>query len=260
MIFSKPKPASGCHNLPRNAGIARVSHPTTQMKIIHLTLPCFIVLLSSCASVSVKGEHRSAKQPVQKPAKIYVADFDTSKGSYKIGGEPGKNPEAFKKKTAETLAAYVVKGIDNHVAPAERTGSVSKLPKVGWLVAGEFVRVNTGSRILRAGVGLGAGGSKMETRVRIFDLASGTEPFLTFETTGGSNAMPGLITNPGTTAAISMTTQAMMGVTDDAARTSRMITGELNEYLIAHGWLPKSKLYSAKKSGQYRLVHQQYTQ
>ena len=88
----------------------------------------------------------------------------------------------------------------------------------------------------------------------------GTEPFLTFETTGGSNAMPGLLTNPGTSAAISMTTQAMMGVTDDCARTSRMITGALNGYMIDRGWLPKSKAYSAKRLGKYRLVHQQYTQ
>ena len=231
------------------------------MKLAALVLPCLAALLfSSCASVSVKGDKRSAKQPAQKPAKIYVADFGTQQGAYKIQGDPGKNPEAFKKKTAETLAAYLVKGVNTHVAPAARTGSVGGLPKTGWLVAGEFVRVNTGSRILRAGVGLGAGGTKMETRVLVFDLAAGTEPFLTFETTGGSNAMPGLLTNPGTSAAISMTTQAMMGVTDDCARTSRMITGALNGYMVDRGWLPKSKAYSAKRPGKYRLVHQQYTQ
>ncbi len=231
------------------------------MKLAATVLPCLAALLfSSCASVSVKGDQRSAKQPAQKPAKIYVADFGTQQGAYNIQGEPGKNPEAFKKKTAETLAAYLVKGVNTHVAPAVRTGSVAGLPKTGWLVAGEFVRVNTGSRILRAGVGLGAGGTKMETRVLVFDLAAGTEPFLTFETTGGSNAMPGLLTNPGTSAAISMTTQAMMGVTDDCARTSRMITGALNGYMVDRGWLPKSKAYSAKRPGKYRLVHQQYTQ
>jgi len=229
------------------------------MKITAVLLPCLaLALLSSCASVSVKGEHRTSKQPVQKPAKIYVADFATQSGTFNIAGEPGKDPEAFKKKTANTLATYVAKGVSDHVAPAEHVGSVVGLPKTGWLVSGEFLRVNTGSRILRAGVGLGAGGTKMETRVHVYDLAASAQPFLTFETTGGSNAMPGLLTNPGTTAAISMTTQAMMGVTDDAARTSRMITGELNSYFIEHGWLDKSKAYSVKKLGKYRLVHQQY--
>ena len=230
------------------------------MKITALLLPCLaLALLSSCASVSVKGENRAANQPQQKPAKVYVADFDTQHGVYNIAGTPGKDPEAFKKKTADTLTNYLLPAINKHVAPAEHAAGIQHLPKAGWLVTGEFVRVNTGSRVLRAGVGLGAGGTKMETRVRVFDLAGrGTEPFMTFETTGGSNAMPGLLTNPGTTAAISMTTQAMMGVTDDAARTSRMITGALNTYLVERGWLDKSQAYSVKRIGKFQLVHQQY--
>jgi len=77
-------------------------------------------LLSSCASVSVKDERRNAQQPVQKPAKIYVADFSTEKGSFKAAGDAGKNLEAFRKKTAETLANNLVKGLDAHVAPTSR--------------------------------------------------------------------------------------------------------------------------------------------
>ena len=231
------------------------------MKIAAILLPCLaLALLSSCASVSVKGQARSGKQPVQKPAKVYVADFGTEHGVYKIAGAESKDPEAFKKKTAATLTDYVVKGINTHVAPAEHAAKVSGLPKNGWLVTGEFIRVNTGSRILRSGVGLGAGGTKMETRVQVYDLASGAQPFLSFETTGGSNAMPGLLTSTGpASAAFSMTTQAMMGVTDDAARTSRMIAGALNSYLVERGWLDKSKAYSMKELGKYQLVHEQYT-
>jgi hypothetical protein len=230
------------------------------MKIAATLLPCLaLALLSSCASVSVKGENRAGKQPVQKPTQIYVADFGSKVGTYKIVGAEGKDPETFKKKTAETLSAYLVKGISDHVAPAQRTKSVVGLPKRGWLVSGEFIRVNTGSRLLRSGVGLGAGGTKMETRVQVYDLAASTSPFLTFETTGGSNAMPGLITSTGpVSAAFSMTTQAMMGVTDDAARTSRMITGALNTYFIQRGWLDKNHAYSEKKLGSYQLVHEQY--
>ena len=36
-----------------------------------------------------------------------------------------------------------------------------------WLITGEFVRVNGGSRELRGLVGLGLGGTKMETVVRV---------------------------------------------------------------------------------------------
>jgi hypothetical protein len=231
------------------------------MNITRRLLPILALsLLSSCASVSVKDERRVAKQPAQKPVRIYVADFRTDKGAYKAAGDAGKDLEAFKKKTADTLATYLVKGLDAHVAPAQRTSNTGALPKSGWLVTGDFVRVNTGSRVLRSGVGLGAGGTKMETKVMVYDLASGKDPFLTFETTGGSNAMPGLMTSTGpVSAALSMASQAMLGVTDDCARTSRMITGALNEYAVDRKWLPESKRYSAKKLGQYQLVHEQYS-
>ena len=230
------------------------------MKIFAVTLPCLaLVFLSSCASVSVRDEKRSAGKGVQKPVKIYVAEFGTGSASVKIAGSENKDPDAFKKKIAALLHNYTVKGVSDHVAPAESAARTTGLPKKGWLVTGEFVRINTGSRLLRAGIGLGAGGSKMETRVSVFDLTGNGQPFLTFETTGGSNAMPGLLESSGPgSAVISMTTQAMMGVTDDAARTSRMIAGELNSYMIQHGWLSKDKTYSVKKLGDYQLVHEQY--
>jgi hypothetical protein len=230
------------------------------MKILPVALfSLALVLLSSCASVSVRNEQRTGAKPKQKPAKIYVANFSTAKGAYKIAGTESKDPEAFKKKISDLLATYTVKSVNDHVAPAQRAASTSGLPRNGWLITGEFVRVNTGSRILRAGVGLGAGGSKMETRVSVIDLAAGGQPFLTFQTTGGSNAMPGLLESSGPgSAALSMMTQSMMGVTDDSARTSRMIAGELNNYLLERGWMAKGKTYSVKKLGKYQLIHEQY--
>jgi Domain of unknown function (DUF4410) len=52
-----------------------------------------------------------------------------------------------------------------------------------WLVTGEFVRVTQGSRALRGLVGLGAGGTKLETAVRVYDLSHLSKgPVLQFET------------------------------------------------------------------------------
>jgi hypothetical protein len=230
------------------------------MKILAAGLfPLVLVLLSSCASVGVKDEHRTSSKPAKKPEKIYVADFSTANSTFKIAGEESKNPEAYKKKVVDMLANYIVKGVSDHVASAQRASTTKSLPRTGWLITGELTRVNTGNRELRAIVGLGAGGSKMEMRVSVTDLAGNGKPFLTFDTTGGSNAMPGLLESSGPgSAVISMTTQSMMGVTDDAARTSRMIAGELNSYMIERGWLSKDKTYSVKKLGHYQLVHEQY--
>ena len=218
-----------------------------------------LALLSGCASVSVKDVNNAKQRPSRKPGKIYIAQFDTTHGAFKIVGAEAKDPAAFKAKIAGLLAKYVEKDVNLHVAPAQLTTTPHSLPRSGWLVTGEFLRVNTGSRTLRAIVGLGAGGSKMETRVSVIDLSGSGQPFLAFKTTGGSNAMPGLMESSSPWgAAISMTAQAMMGVTDDAARTSRMITGELNTYMIHRGWLAKDKAYEAKSPGQFQLVHEHY--
>lgn len=217
-----------------------------------------MAMLCGCASVSVRSESRTRSQPARKPVKIYVADFDAAHGDFKIVGDEAKNPAAFKKHAAKIMTDYLVKNLSAHVAPAEP--ATRRVSDRGWLVTGQFVRVYTGSRILRAGVGLGAGGTKMETRVQVYDLANRGKPFLKFETTGGSNAMPGLLTSTGpVSAAFSMATQAMMGISDDAARTSRMITGALSEYLASRGWIAKNKVYESKKLGKYQLVHEQWT-
>ena len=68
------------------------------------------------------------------------------------------------------------------------------LKKHVWFVRGEFKTVCQGSRLLRSAIGFGAGGTKIETHVEVYDLASNSAtPFLTFSTTGGSGAEPGAI-------------------------------------------------------------------
>ena len=215
-------------------------------------------LLAGCASVSVKGLQQNGSR-VTKPQHIYVAPFSTSGSSFKIAGvKTGADDTAFREKTAAVLADYTVQNVSKHVTPAAKVASPTAAPATGWLVTGRFLRVNSGNRGMRMVIGLGAGGSKMETAVEVFDLAvSRAKPFLAFKTTGGSNAMPGLVTSggPGVGAAYNMLMGATSGVTDDAARTSRMITGALSEYYVERGWLPKQKAFKTKKPGEYQLIH-----
>jgi uncharacterized protein DUF4410 len=80
------------------------------------------------------------------------------------------------------------------VVPATRQNVSKRARADAWLVTGEFVRVNGGSRALRSLIGLGAGGTKMETVVRVYDLSRlSKEPVFQFDTSGGSNAEPGAV-------------------------------------------------------------------
>jgi hypothetical protein len=215
------------------------------------------VLLSACSSVSVKDWQHTPG--ATRPAHVYVVPFDTTSGAFKIAGDKtGGVAPAFRKDVADKLADYTVQNVSKHVVPASRVPSAAAAPKSGWLISGRFIRVNTGNRGLRMMVGLGSGGTKVETAVEVFDLASNrTKPFLHFTTTGGSNAMPGFITSggPGVASTYALISGAGQGVTDDAARTSRMITGTLSEYFGERGWTPKGKVFKVKKPGEYQLVH-----
>jgi hypothetical protein len=215
------------------------------------------LLLSACSSVSVKDYTHTGT--AARPSRIYVAPFDTTTTSVNIGRDKSKTKTPiFKQAAATLLADYTVKNVSKHVAPASKVASAAEAPRSGWLVTGRFTRINSGNRGMRMIVGLGAGGSKMETSVEVFDLAKGRDkPFMRFSTSGGSNAMPGLITSggPGVGAAYSMIYAAGSGMTDDAARTSRMITGALSEYFGERGWTPRSQVFKVKKPGEYQLVH-----
>ncbi|CAN5739758.1 hypothetical protein BH09VER1_BH09VER1_10510 [soil metagenome] len=196
--------------------------------------------LCSCSSVSVRPPYHTASfaPPAKVPARIYVQNFSSPDGVFRVdrSGNALKTVETdIEDKLSEGLAERLTKSI----APTEILAENGKIPQGdAWLIAGKFDRVNQGSRALRALVGLGAGGTKIETTVEVYNLA-GKQPrkFLSFQTTGGSNAQQGLLTYPdplgGPLAAIGQA--AGTGLTIDTKRTSRMITGLLCEYLRYRG-------------------------
>ena len=134
---------------------------------------------------------------------------------------------------------------NKHLVPSEQMASMTEAPPGNhWVVVGDFTRVNQGSRALRSLVGFGAGGTKIETSVKVYHMYDTTVPFLTFHTTGGSGAQPGGLA---TQSALTAVAGAAKGLTEDAVRTSRMITAELSDYMYQKGWIPKDKALKPKR-------------
>jgi len=211
-----------------------------------------ILVLASCASVSVeKGTEQSTSRM---PQKVYVALFDVSHGAFKVDRE-GKELADFKQNLQLMLRTGMTTDLSRRLisaVPANRQSGVH--PENAWLIRGEFTKVNQGSRLLRGAIGFGAGGTKVETKVYVYDLnQSDTVPFLTFATTGGSGAEPGAITAIATdplTIAIEVVAGGAGGIahglTEDTARTSREITAELSDYMYRSGWISKDKWIAPK--------------
>src|ERR1700730_4294645 len=146
--------------------------------------------LAGCASVGVRNPTQATGNP-KLPKQIFVADFDTSKGAFRVN-RSGDQLVTLQEKTANVLADYLVSDLGKSVMSATRQDGSRRTRTDAWLITGEFIRVNEGSRAWRGLVGLGAGGTKMETVVRVYDLSHlSNEPILQFETSGGSNAETG---------------------------------------------------------------------
>ena len=212
-----------------------------------------ILALASCASISVQNTAEQATP--QMPQKIYVADFDVANGNFKVDRE-GADLVKFKQNLRDMMQTGMVTDLSRRLIASVPTTKEQSFPtQNAWLIRGEFTKVNQGSRLLRGTIGFGAGGTKMETNVSVYNLnQSSNTPFLSFSTTGGSNAEPGAVTGAATdpvVLAIGVVASGAGGVahglTEDTARTAREITAELSDYMYRSGWISKDKWIEPKK-------------
>jgi hypothetical protein len=205
------------------------------------------VLLCSCASVSVKKiELRTARPPTKAPARILVKPPTFYDPGLRVD-RSGSKLEAFKYELQEKFTRNLVRRLSKHVSPAQAVAATAPLPRGNyWLITGRFDRINQGSRLLRSILGFGAGGTRLDMSVVVYDLSKTTpRSILLIETTGGSNATPGAIG----TAAYFVTGVAALfstgnllegvrsGLTFDTLRTAREIAASLSEFLFDRGAL-----------------------
>jgi hypothetical protein len=221
----------------------------------------FVTLLfTSCASVSVDNVRQLAdKSPTLAPKEILILPFEIPKEVMRVDRD-GKELETFQRELKAMMTRELGVRLKEHVAPTRIIKNTDALPTGNyWMLTGKFIRVNQGSRLLRSTVGFGAGGTKMETNVALYDL-SGPVPkkFLQFETTGGSNisqGIGGVITIPmsgpmALTSLFNAVEGVVSGVTFDTQRTAREITATLSEYLHHRDALKGKQRLRPKRLGE----------
>ncbi len=213
------------------------------------TVSVIALLLVGCASVSVREEKWSEERLVL-PKRIYVANYEVPVEVLAVD-RSGEELEKFRQEKAMYFTAELCERITKRIAPAVPLAAGVRPEKGSWVVEGKFLRVNQGSRLLRSLVGLGAGGTKMEVRttVSVVGARGAKRVIAVIETTGGSNAEPGMLTVPtpiggGIRALVSL---AKTGVTADQLRTARTITAAMAEKLEAQGYALPGKKEKVKR-------------
>ena len=228
--------------------VAHIALSMNVSAIFRISSLCAIAsLLSACASVSVRDDSPSkSTKPNAAPKHIYVVPFSTEHAKIKqhpMRKHPGELPSEAQKLLADRLVTELTKTI----APASLVSSPKAAGRDGWLVTGDFTELNEGSRILRMAIGLGIGSTKMSTAVRVQKLPSSNPPFFGFSTKGTSGATPGAATNPiPFSSAPTVLFQGQQGISDDSARTARMITARIANYIHDRGWSLKGPIPTVK--------------
>ncbi len=215
--------------------------------------PLLCLVLAGCSSVSVQEESENVGlAPPTRPGVLWVRPFAVPKGAEfdAAAKSPTDDPRL---RVGRLVAEGILSRAEKLVAPGKLVEDGQLPPAGGLLVEGKILRVRQGSRALRLGIGFGAGRSLLETSVKVFNLErSATKPWLVFETSGGSNAEPGLagmlvpspvsipvaVTIVGGAAAAGAITGK--GVTEDALRTGRTIAASIHGHLAAHGLMKKT--------------------
>ena len=233
---------------------------TSLRRAARLVLTGLCLWLTSCASVSVDNiRQTSANPPVTAPDEILILPFAWNEDGLRVDRK-GKDFETFRAELQARLNRHLIKKLGTHVAPARVISTEDSLPQGNyWLLTGRFARINQGSRLLRSTLGLGAGGTKMETIVVVQDL-SGKVPnkFLAFETTGGSNISQGIggiatlpVSGPmALTSLFNAVDGIRSGVSFDTMRTAHEISATLSNYLHERDALGKKPHIKPKRLGE----------
>ena len=154
-------------------------------------------LLCSCASVSVKRSNSSRYVRRQRRRRKILVKPPTFNDPGLRVDRSGVQAEDFQiRTTGEIHPQPGAAPFQTRLACPGCGRSTAPLPRGNyWLITGRFDTVNQEQPLAESSVvGFGAGGTKLDMSVVVYDLSKTMpRPILLIETTGGSNATPGAI-------------------------------------------------------------------
>lgn len=203
--------------------------------------------LSGCSSAGVYNLQKRGVPISAAPRMIFVAPFTVRTDALQLGERSRAEKAALGRQISTNLARRTAGEVRRYAAPSSVIAA-GRSPGAGtWQVRGEILKVDQGSRALRAGIGLGAGRTEFRTRVTVSEISrDGARTILTFRTTGVSGLEPGAALGVvGGAGAAQVAGGALLGgmsgVGTDIDRTAHEIAAVLSAYLSRNGLLSRSR-------------------
>jgi len=239
-----------------------VKHSLFLFYLRYFIISIIALLMMSCASVSVNNIQPSSMHPTKLPERIYVEKVEAPTLHFQVNRK-GKELVKLIESERTQFADDLILRLNKHIAPAVLLEPGEKPPNGNfWLLKGSFESVQEGSRLLRAGIGLGLGKTKMETNIQLIDLSQQSDQpiLLSIKTTGGSGIAPGaaaaftpigpfVLSNVLINAGGSVGGAMGSGVSIDRRRTAREIVATISEYCVQNGLVSKKRGLHPKRLG-----------
>lgn len=207
-------------------------------------VPGFVGLLSlvaaGCAKTTVQPLRESyAIRPRPRVVLVYKFAVDArdvtenqslfAKGVNAVGS-PAEDERTAEigRQVAERLAQDLVAKINDLGLPAQVAPPGTRVPPDAVVIVGNFVDIDEGSRLRRVVIGFGAGGSNVDTQVRVLaPTATGYQPLLEFSTHADSGSMPGAAATLGAGAAAQGAVTGGMAAANAAVGGVRVYRSEI---------------------------------
>jgi len=239
--------------------------------------------VAGCTSASISPA--TSAQPVNaaRPNQVIVYDFAVSNSEvtqnqsvfqrvYRAATMNAEQQQASDLETghevAKDLSTTLVKRLTDLGFNAQAMQRGTSVPNGALVIDGRFVNVDEGNRLRRLVIGFGAGASKLDTQVKIYQFANGTPAqLLDFSTHAESGKMPGAALTMGAGAAAQGGATAAMGAANLglagaktygstmgylADSTAKQVVAYFSQYAANQGWITQDQAQSVKydQSGQ----------
>lgn len=198
--------------------------------------------LAGCAQTTVSPERESFGPRLPKPGVILVYKFAVNANEVREDqsflqqafdgagtATPDERTAEIANEVAEAMADQLVDKIRELGLPAQHATRDSYVPSDALLITGRFVDIDEGNRTQRLVIGFGAGGSRVDTNVRIYARrnGSGYTTLAEFTVRADSGKMPGAAVTMGAGAAAQGTVTAGMAVANVAATGVKAYRSEI---------------------------------
>ncbi|MBX3357408.1 MAG: DUF4410 domain-containing protein [Phycisphaeraceae bacterium] len=143
------------------------------------------IWMAACSGGSSSPSAYAGREPSEVRKPVYITDFMVAPGAApantnvlgrepvaeRLGIVPHEDQETRSRKLVELFSKTLAEDLSNAGMRAVVVGAGPIPPEDGWVVRGEFVRLDEGNRLARTAIGLGAGAAEVRVIATVADSA-----------------------------------------------------------------------------------------